>query len=145
MDTFKLISPAHESETPFMGKIAGYKLKYENIAGIIHVEVTGTASIKAYKYIYLEVASLLLSRNANKAIVNDKLEEILPLRDFICVYQAIRKLFYSHFLNFALIRPDDYGCENQREFIQLYFNSHMLNLSVFKTFKEAIKWITIIQ
>ncbi len=145
MDTLKLISSAHESETPFMGNIAEYKLIYENIEGVIHVKITGISSIKAYKYIYLEITTLLLSQNSNKAIVDDKLEGVLPLRDFIFIYQSIRKLFYSHFFNFALIRPDDYGCENQREFIQLYFNSHMLNLSVFKTFEEAIKWITITQ
>jgi hypothetical protein len=129
------------SPYPILECNGGYSLSYEIVNGIVYIHVSGQMSEKAYKFIYYEISSILLLNRIKHALLIDQLEGDIDYCGFMNIYAFVQTLLITDDMYIGLLRPDNYGNTQKRDFFILYYNFHRYNFWMFDDIERAEAWL----
>jgi len=129
------------SPYPMLEYNGGYSLSYEIVNDIVYIHVSGRMSEKAYKFIYYEISSILLLNRIKHALFIDQLEGDIDYCGFMNIYAYIQTLLITDDMYIGLLRSDNYGSIQKRDFFILYYNFHRYNFWMFDDIEHAEAWL----
>lgn len=129
------------SYTPILGQTADYTLKFEEINNSLIVYLEGNCSFKAYKFIYVEISSMMLISRYGRVIVIDNMQGCLSSEEMQSLIRFFDRLDKYKYIKAAFVRTDGFGNYLYLRYIRKKFQHYFYALDVFDNIHKAVFWL----
>ncbi len=129
------------SYTPILGQTADYTLKFEETSNSLIVYLEGNCSFKAYKFIYVEISSMMLISRYSRVVVIDNIQGCLSYEEMQSLIRFFDRLDKYKYIKAALVRTDGFGNYLYLRYIRKKFQHFFYALDVFDNIPKAEFWL----